>query len=206
MRNRKPTFAAAPCAGTIARSGRTVAAWAVSAALVAGSLAAPAQAVTYTTTQGLIGATSTGTVAISANALARAQITGLTDINFPSLDPATSTAASASQNDCVWSNTSNKNYTITATGSGTSGAFTLAASTKTVTYSVQWAASASASSGTPLANGVASGALVSTAALPACFGGSANSTLIVSIAQADVQTMTAATPYTGALTLVITPQ
>ncbi len=204
MRHRKPIFAAAPTAGTIARSGRAIAAWAVGAALVSGGLAAPAGA--FTTTQGAISAMSTGTVAISASVLARAQISGLTDVTFTGLDPAATTSASAAQNDCVWSNTLGKGYTITASGSGTSGAFTLAASAKTVPYSVQWAATASQTSGTTLTNGVASGTLVSTAVLPACAGGSANSTLIVSIASSDVQTMTAATSYTGALTLLVQPQ
>ncbi len=198
---RKPIFAAAPRAGTIARSGRTVAVWAVGAALVAGSLAAPADAAT----QGLISTTSTGSVAISATVLQRAQITGLTDIAFGSLDPAT--AATASQSDCVWSNTAGKGYTITATGSGTSGAFTLAYNTKTVPYSVQWAATASQTSGTALTAGTASASLVTTATLPGCTAApSTTSSLIVSIAATDLQTMVAAASYTGTLTLVVQPQ
>ena len=201
MRNRNALFAAAPRAGTIARSGRTIAAWTVGAALVAASLAAPADAAT----QGSIGLTSTGSVAISATVLQRAQITGLTDIAFGSLDPAV--AATASQSDCVWSNTAGKGYTITATGSGTGGAFTIANGAATVPYSVQWAATASQTSGTALTTGTASGSLVTTATTPGCTAGPATtSSLIVSIAAAGLQTMVAAANYTGTLTLVVQPQ
>ena len=72
---------------------------------------------------GTLGATSTGTVTITASVANRAQITGLTDVAFTNVDP--STTATQAQNNCVWSNTATRGYSITATGSGTSGAFTL---------------------------------------------------------------------------------
>lgn len=200
MRNRKPTFAAAPCAGTIARSGRTLAVWAVGAALVAGSVAAPVEAAT----QGAIAASSSGSVAISATVLARAQISGLTDVSFAGVDPAS--AQSMAQSDCVWSNTSGKGYTITATGNGASSAFTLVNNTKTVPYSVQWANSTGQTSGTALVSGTASGTLTSTATLPGCSVATTNTSLIVSMAAADLQTMQAGASYAGTLTLVVAPQ
>eukprot|EP00741_Cyanophora_paradoxa_P009045 tig00001467_g8758.t1 len=73
----------------------------------------------FSSTQGTLGATSTGSVSITASVANRAQITGLTDISFSAVDPAT--AATSAQSDCVWSNTATKGYSITATGSGTSG-------------------------------------------------------------------------------------
>ena len=102
-----------------------------SAAVVTAALACvPAMAAT----QGTLGATSTGTVAISASVPSRARITGLEDVSFASQDP--NTAASNAQDVCVWSNTASKGYSITATGSGAGSAFTLANGGLTVPYSV----------------------------------------------------------------------
>jgi hypothetical protein len=156
-------------------------------------------------TQGSLGATSTGTVTITASVANRAQITGLTDVAFTNVDPAS--AATLSQSNCVWSNTANKGYSITATGSGTSGAFTLANGGLTVPYSVQWNASGGQTSGTALSAGTALAGMISTAANPTCSTGAATtSSLIVSIAASNLQGMTSATSYTGSLTLLVTPQ
>lgn len=155
--------------------------------------------------QGSLGATSTGNVTITATVANRAQITGLSDITFSNVDPGTT--ATSSQSNCVWSNTATKGYSITATGSGTSGAFTLANGSLTVPYSVQWNASAGQSSGTALTAGTASGGLTTTAANPTCSTSpSTTSSLIVSITPANLQGMVAATSYTGTLTLLVTPQ
>lgn len=157
-------------------------------------------------TQGSLGATSTGTVNITASVPNRAQITGLSDISFASVDP--TVEASNAQSVCVWSNTSTKGYNITATGSGSAGAFSLASGAlPVVPYSVQWSQSASQSSGTALTKGTALAGQVSTATKPTCNSGPATtSSLIVSIAATDLQNMTASASYTGSLTLVVAPE
>jgi hypothetical protein len=156
-------------------------------------------------TQGTLGATSTGTVTITASVPNRARITGLTDVSFLNQDP--TVAASGAQNVCVWSNTATKRYTVTATGDGASNAFTLANGALTVPYSVQWNATSGQTSGTALAAGTASAALTSTATHQTCASGpTASASLIVGIATTDLGTMQAATTYTGVLTLVVTPQ
>jgi hypothetical protein len=180
------------------RVARALVGFAVSAAMVAGS----AQAAT----QGTLGATSSGSISISATVPNRAQITGLADVTFASVDPGS--PATSSQSDCVWSNTSTKGYSITATGSGTSGAFTLVNSASaTVPYTVQWAASASQTSGSSLTAGTALTGLTSTATTPTCASGpSTTSSLVVNMSAAALQSMTASTSYTGTLTLLVTPQ
>jgi hypothetical protein len=176
---------------------RRVAAAAVSAGLLAGSAGAA--------TQGTLGATSTGTVSITASVANRAQITGLTDVAFTAVDPGT--AQSVPQSNCVWSNTSTKGYSITATGSGTSGAFTLANGSNTVPYSVQWAQSSGQTSGNALTSGTALAGQVSTAANPTCSTSpTTTSSLIVGITAPNLQTMVAGASYTGTLTLLVTPQ
>lgn len=156
-------------------------------------------------TQGTLGATSTGIINISASVPNRARITGLSDVAFTNQDP--NTAASNAQNVCVWSNTATKGYTITATGSGTSNAFTLTNGTTTVPYSVAWAASSNQTSGSALVAGTASGSLTSTATQQACTSGpTASASLIVGISTTDLGGMVAGSSYTGTLTLLVTPQ
>jgi hypothetical protein len=155
--------------------------------------------------QGTLGSTSTGSISLSASVPNRIQLTGLTDVAFTNQDP--STAASNSQNVCVWANTATKGYNVTATGSGASGAFTLANGATSVPYSVEWSDSSSAASGSTLAAGTALTGLASTATNPTCSAGPASSaSLIVNLSATDLQSMKAATSYTGTLTLVVAPE
>lgn len=156
-------------------------------------------------TQGTLGATSTGSISIGASIPNRVQLSKLTDVSFTNQDP--SVAASNAQNVCVWSNTSTKGYNVTATGSGTASAFTLANGALTVPYSVEWAGSSGQSSGTALTTGTALAGLTSTATNLNCASGPATSaSLIVKISTANLQSMQAATTYTGTLTLVVAPE
>lgn len=155
--------------------------------------------------QGTLGATSTGSVSITASVPNRARISGLSDVAFTNQDPAT--AASNAQNVCVWSNTATKAYTVTASGSGSANAFTLTNGSTTVPYSVAWSSSINQTTGTALASGTASPSLISTATNQICASGpSASASLIVGISTADLDTMSAGSNYLGTLTLLITPQ
>lgn len=162
-------------------------------------------AATAAPTQGTLGATSTGSILITASVPSRARITGLSDVSFLSQDP--NTAASNAQSVCVWSNTATKAYTITASGSGTGSAFTLTNGTTTVPYSVDWNATSGQTSGSALVAGTASGSLTSAATTQACTSGpTASASLIVGITTANLGTMSAGSNYTGTLTLLVTPQ
>lgn len=156
------------------------------------------------TTQGSAGATSQGSVDISATIPGRVQISGLADIAFGTVDP---TAPAAKAEDvCVWSNTSARGYQVTATGSGAGSAFTLSDGTNTLPYSVEWAGSSGQLSGTSLTSGTALAGLTSTAISPACTSGPASSaSLIVRMSQANLEAAVASS-YTGTLTLVVAPQ
>lgn len=158
----------------------------------------------FAATQGSVGATSTGSVSISATVPGRVQISGLTDLNFGTVDPAA--AATSTEDVCVWSNTSGKAYQITAAGSGAANAFTLTDGTNTLVYGIQWADSSGQSSGTELTSGTPLGAQVSTATNPTCSSGpTKTASLIVNMSAANLQAA-AAGAYTGTLTLVVAPQ
>jgi hypothetical protein len=155
-------------------------------------------------TQGTLGATSTGSVGISATVPGRVQISGLSDIAFGTVDP--TVAASSAQDVCVWSNTSGRAYDLTATGSGASNAFTLSDGTNTLAYSVEWSATSGQSSGTALTPGTSLTALTSVATNPTCSSGPASSaSLIVKMTAANLQAAVASS-YTGTLTLLVAPQ
>ena len=159
----------------------------------------------FAASQGTLGATSTGSVTITASVPNRARITGLTDVTFANQDPAT--LASDAQDVCVWSNTATKEYTVTATGSGAASAFTLTNGSTTVPYTVEWASSTGQTTGSSLTTGTASAALTSTATHQTCTSGpAASASLIVEIATADLGTMSDGSNYPGTLTLLVTPQ
>ena len=157
-------------------------------------------------TQGSFGSTSTGSVTINASVPGRVRISGLSDVTFSNVDP--SVAASNAQNVCVWSNTSTRGYNITASGSGSANAFTLASGAlPVVPYTVQWASSSGQTSGTSLATGTALVGQTSSATNQDCSAGPASSaSLVVGISSATLQSMTAGATYNGTLTLVVAPE
>lgn len=172
------------------------------AAIALSGLALPAHAAT----QGSFGATSTGSVSINASVPGRVRISGLSDITFTNVDP--STAAQDAQDICVWSNTSTRGYSITASGSGAANAFTLAsAGFPEVPYAVAWAATSGQTSGTTLTAGSALTGQTSTATNSDCSAGpSASASLVVTIGSSTLQSMTAGVNYAGTLTLVVAPE
>ena len=96
---------------------------------------------------------------------------------------------------------------MTASGSGTASAFTLANGAATVPYSVEWAQTSGQSAGTSLGVGTALTGQKSTATNALCASGpSSTASLIVRMSTASLQSMPALTVYTGTLTLVVAPE
>lgn len=160
-------------------------------------------------TQGSPGTTSTATATISASVAARVDISSVSDVTFGDADLGpvmnTSNQATKASNVCVWSNNADKSYYITATGSGTSNAFSMANSTNPVVpYQVYWNTTSGQTTGTQLITGTKSAKLTSTATAPNC-GSGTSATLVVGIMGSDANTMLAATTYTGTLTLLVAP-
>lgn len=157
-------------------------------------------------TQGSLGATSTGSVNINASVPARVRISGLTDVDLTNVDP--SVNALAAQNICVWSNTAARGYRVTATGSGAANAFTLASGAlPVVPYSVEWAGTSGQTSGASLTTATALTGQTSSATNANCSSGPPSSaSLIVKIGAADLQAMPASTTFSGTLTLVVAPE
>lgn len=161
-----------------------------------------------TPSQGNLGSTSTGSVQISATVPASVRIYGLADFSFGNLDP--QNAASISKDVCVWSNTSTKGYSITASGDGggSGTSFKLKSGSNTLDYGVEWAGSASQSTGTALTATTLSGGFTSTATSPTCASSpTSTASLIVKFSTAQMQAAVgSSTAYTGTLTLVVAPE
>ena len=153
-----------------------------------------------TPVQGNLGATSQGSLLVTATVPARVQLTGLSDLGFGTLDP--TSAASNSENVCVRSNTSTKGYNVTATGDGggSGNTFKLASGTNKLDYSVEWAGTSGAASGQALTTNVPKTGFTSNAANPAC-SSSTSATLFVKFSTTQMQAaIGSATAYTGTLT------
>ncbi|MCW3797711.1 hypothetical protein OMW55_07830 [Sphingomonas sp. BN140010] len=169
-------------------------------------LATAAAGTANAATDGSLGTTSTGSVAINASVAGRVQISGLRNVTFSAVDPGA--AIADNQDVCVWSNTAGRKYKITASGSGTGGAFKLASSGLTdVDYSVEWNQAAGANAGTALTNGSTLAGQASLATAPTCSSGPIKSaSLIVRMDTTNLQNMQAGATYTGTLTLVVAPE
>jgi hypothetical protein len=173
-------------------------------AVVAGVMMTAITATADAATQGSLGATSTGTVGVTATVPARVQISGLSDFAFGTLDP--STAASSAENVCVWSNTATKGYNLTATGDGASNAFTLTNGTTTLAYAVEWAGTSGQTTGSALTTNNPKTGLTSTATAPNCLS-STTASLVVKFSTAQMQAAVGgATAYSGTLTLLVAPE
>jgi len=173
---------------------------------VAMLLATAAAGTAHAATQGNLGTTSTGSVSINATVAGRVQISGLRDVTFTDVDAGV--AQLDAQDVCVWSNTAGRKYKITASGSGESGAFTLASGVLTpVNYTVEWNPLFGKLTGAALANGTALAGQTSAATAPTCASGPAKSaSLIVKMDTTNLQNMQAGAPYSGTLTLVVAPE
>ncbi len=110
-----------------------------------------------------------------------------------------------SQNVCVYSTAPSGLYHITATGSGTGGAFTLASGANTMAYEVQWAATTGQTSGTSLTSGVALTGLTSNATASGCTSVPLTSASLITILRTAVVGAAKSGSYSGTLTLLVAP-
>lgn len=174
--------------------------------LATSSMVTPALAAT----QGTLGATSTGTANISITKNVQAQISDISDMTLSNWSIGDG-AVSLQSNVCVYSSTGN--YKVTATGSGLLNAFTIGSGLNLIPYTVTWNSGGAgnlASTGASLLANIQSGSLsnASTSSSTCSGGGAANDTarVVVNISQASMDSAASSpTPYTGTLTMLVTP-
>jgi hypothetical protein len=146
------------------------------------------------------GVIAAGLLAATPPADAQAvQISGLVDVDFGAL-PMTGADQVKSQSVCAYSGLLGGRYTVTATGSGAGGAFTLANGGATMPYEVQWSGSTGQTSGTNL---VAGSALTGQTMLLTCpLVGATDASLILLIRGSAIVSARAGN-YNGTLTIIL---
>ncbi len=127
------------------------------------------------------------------------QITQLSDVSFGAITNV-GVDQVRSQSVCAYSGLLGGRYSLTATGSGAGGAFTLSNGASVLPYEVQWNTSAGQSSGTNLVSGAA---LTGQTVLLSCpLLQVTNSSLIIILRGAALTTATAGN-YSGTLTIML---
>jgi len=153
--------------------------------------------------QGAIDATSEGSLEVTLELPELVRISDLDDIDLGTFAGA---ALDGTDDVCVWSTT--RAYSITATGDGGGGSFTLTGNTSgdDLAYAVEWADNAGETSGTTLSSGTTLTGRTTNATSTDCNGGNdPNATVIVDVADTDLAAVTADS-YSGTLTLLVAPE
>ena len=147
------------------------------------------------------------TCATPAFGASKARITDLANFSFNTITDLTSDSSLA-EDVCVFSDSSTSGYRVTATGSGTGGAFTLSpvSGTGTLAYEVQWKGQAGAQSGSSLTAGSPLTGQVSAATQQQCNSGPASSASLIVILRAAALSTATTGSYSGSLTLLIAPE
>jgi hypothetical protein len=133
------------------------------------------------------------------------RITRLSNANFGTISNFGS-VSTKNQNVCVYSSNLGGGYNVTATGSGSGGAFTLSGSGATLPYEVQWSSSSGQTSGTSLSPGVALTGQSSGALSSNCNIGPSTTASLIILIQASQKSSAIAANYAGTLTLMIGPE
>lgn len=134
----------------------------------------------------------------------KVRITNLSDVAFGTIANL-GVDAVRSQSVCVYSATATAGYNVTATGSGTGGAFELAGPGP-MAFDVQWSGSAGQSSGIQLTPNVPLTGQVTSATQQACGNGPATSASLIVILRSSALSSAGAGTYNGTLTLLIGPE
>ena len=141
----------------------------------------------------------------SGAAAQKVRVSNLSDVDF-GLIANLQSESRRSQSICVYSNGSTRAYSVVATGSGAGAAFALSNGAFSLPYAVEWSDRAGATSGAVLSPNVTLAGQESQAGNQFCSAGPTTSaSLTVVLRPADLSRARAG-DYSGALTLLITPE
>lgn len=147
-----------------------------------------------------------GTLGFAAPASAQlVRLTKLSNASFGTISSFVSDSQK-SQNVCAYSSTLGGGYDITATGSGSGGAFTLSGSSATLAYEVQWSSTSGQTSGTSFSPGIALTGQTSGALSSNCNVGPATTASLIILIRASAASSATAASYSGTLTLLVAPE
>jgi hypothetical protein len=133
------------------------------------------------------------------------RISKLSDVAFGAIANVGADATS-SQSPCVYANTANQGYRITASGSAPGGAFSLTSGSFLLNYEVQWNQAPSQSSGIQLSPNVTLTGLISSATQQTCNSGPATTASLILVLRSSELSSARAGSYSGTLTLLVGPE
>jgi hypothetical protein len=134
------------------------------------------------------------------------RISGLTDLAFGSIANVNVDNV-RSESLCVYAKAKPADqYMITASGSGTGGAFALSSGSATLAYDVQWSASPNQNSGTQLSPNQPLTGQQNSAGNDDCSSGPATTASLIVILRSSALAAASSGTYTGTLTLLVAPE
>lgn len=155
---------------------------------------------------GAVCAASIAGLAGQAGAADRVRITGLSDVSFGTLSSLTIDSVQ-SQSICVYAKSPPaNNYSVTASGSGTGGAFLLSSASGTLPFEVQWSDTPGQTSGSQLIANQPLGGQQNTASVDDCSSGPSSTASLIIILRSAALGAAFSGSYTGTLNLLIAPQ
>jgi hypothetical protein len=153
----------------------------------------------------IMGAISAGMCPSGAHAAShKVRDTGLSDVSFGLI--AGTADRSISQSICAYSTSSTAGYSVTATGSGPAGGFSLAGGPAPLPYEVLWAGAANQTGGTTLIAGTGTSGFTSAASQQTCNSGTNSSASLTIIIRSTTLSSAAAGTYAGTLQITIAPE
>jgi hypothetical protein len=132
----------------------------------------------------------------------KVRITNLSNVDFGLISSLQSDSR-RSQSICLFSNSAGGAYSVSASGSGAGGSFTLSSGTMTLSYEVEWSASSGQTSGTQLSPSAALTGQASSASHQFCNSGPAVSASMTVILRGSELSRAQEGNYTGTLTVLI---
>lgn len=149
--------------------------------------------------QGSLGATSRGSIAITVSIATPARIVGLADFELDG----TASAATATQDVCFRG--ASHAYTVAASGSGPGGALSLSNDDQSIAYRVEWLPQAGSIPAAAL-SGDAPVTIRAVADPADCGHAPGSGRLRIALEPADTERIQAGAPYTGSLMLTLAPE
>jgi hypothetical protein len=132
----------------------------------------------------------------------KVRLTGLSDVPFGTVVNLGADAV-RSQSLCLYADTATNGYSITATGSGSGGAFDLSSGVRSLPFDVAWNSSPGQTAGAPLSPNVPLTGQTSTATQQTCNNGPMTSASLVVALRATSLSNAMAGTYAGTLTLIV---
>ena len=135
----------------------------------------------------------------------RVRVGALSDVSFGTMSSLQSDQRQ-SRSICVYSNGQTSGYSVSASGSGSAGAFELLNGLNTLQYDVQWSPVSGQTNGTSLSPNVPLSGLVSAASHQTCSNGPTTSASLILVLRGVDLAQAREGTYTGSLSLLISAE